>query len=288
MFKKIILLAISFVAVIWLFFVLTTPRLSEPSAIVTNQVSSSTSIEISVEETDLIFDTPASVITSQIVLDLEPKIVAEPQPVIKADPEIINDANFPKTIILSVPFTSQAPLAEWSDPRQQDGCEEAAVLMAMAWALDFKFDKAKAKQEIVAMADYQIEKFGSSIDTNSADTLARLINGYWDYDLAEVVTKFDKQILIDILQSGRLIIAPTNGRKLGNPNFTAPGPTTHMIVIKGYDFATDQFITNDPGTRNGENYRYSSKVILNAIVDYPTGKHLPQDPSKQAIIVVSK
>jgi hypothetical protein len=36
-------------------------------------------------------------------------------------------------INISVPFTSQAPLGQWKDERQQDGCEEASAAMAMAW-----------------------------------------------------------------------------------------------------------------------------------------------------------
>ena len=43
-------------------------------------------------------------------------------------------------VLLNVPFTSQAPFGEWSDPRHQDGCEEAAALMAvMAMSEDSKF-----------------------------------------------------------------------------------------------------------------------------------------------------
>ena len=39
-----------------------------------------------------------------------------------------------KSVYYDVPFTSQAPLAEWDDPLQQDGCEEASSLMAASWA----------------------------------------------------------------------------------------------------------------------------------------------------------
>jgi len=189
---------------------------------------------------------------------------------------------------LLVPFTTQAPLAEWSDPRQQDGCEEAAVLMAMAWAQDFSLDKAKAKKEILAMSYYQEKLYGNYVDTNAEDTLLRLIKGYWNYTKAEFKTSVTKQGLINYLRQGQLVLAPTNGRALHNPNFKAPGPMTHMVVIKGYDIMTDEFITNDPGTRKGENYRYTSSVLLDAIVDYPTGHHLEQDKNKQAIIIISR
>jgi hypothetical protein len=191
-----------------------------------------------------------------------------------------------KTLI--VPFTTQAPKAQWSDPRQQDGCEEAAVLMAMAWARGIVLDTAIAKENILAMADYQVKLYGSAVDTNAEDTLLRLIKGYWSYDRAEIISKVDKDVLLQQLSAGKLILAPTNGRQLHNPNFKAPGPETHMIAIKGYDEKTDEFIVNDPGTRKGESYRYASQVLIDAIVNYPTGNHLPQDKSQKAIIIISK
>lgn len=38
------------------------------------------------------------------------------------------------TILYDVPFAAQAPFGEWSDKRQQDGCEEVSALMAVKWA----------------------------------------------------------------------------------------------------------------------------------------------------------
>jgi hypothetical protein len=46
-----------------------------------------------------------------------------------------------------------------------------------------------------------------------------------------------------------------------------------MLVIKGYDETQDQFITNDPGTKRGADYRYKTDILISALRDYPTGKH---------------
>ena len=46
-----------------------------------------------------------------------------------------------------------------------------------------------------------------------------------------------------------------------------------MIVVRGYDPVTKEFITNDPETRNGKLYKYKSDVLYEAIRDYPTGYH---------------
>ena len=62
---------------------------------------------------------------------------------------------------------------------------------------------------------------------------------------------------------------PAAGRELGNPNFTGEGPLYHMYVIRGY--TADTFITNDPGTRNGENYIYAIDVVMNSIGDWNNG-----------------
>ena len=75
------------------------------------------------------------------------------------------------------------------------------------------------------------------------------------------------------LEAGHLVIIPTNGQALKNPNFTLPGPERHMLVVKGYDYETEEFITNDPGTRNGADYRYKKDLLFEAIRNYKTGFH---------------
>ena len=61
-----------------------------------------------------------------------------------------------------------------------------------------------------------------------------------------------------------------------------------MLVIKGYDAETDQFITNDPGTRRGAGYRYAAAALFAAINDYPTGDHLLITTVTKAMIVVAR
>ena len=91
------------------------------------------------------------------------------------------------------------------------------------------------------------------------------------------------------LARGNLVLVPANGIKLNNPNFTPPGPDRHMLVIKGYDLDSGEFITNDPGTRKGEGYRYKEEIIMGAITDYPTGDHLQMTGEEEkAMIVVER
>lgn len=187
-----------------------------------------------------------------------------------------------------VPFTPQAPFAEWEDERFQDGCEEASVLMAMSWVFDEKLSREEAKSKIIEMSAFEKEKFGSFKDTSATDTAIRLIYGTYNYKNYEVKNNIEIGDIVDALSAGNLVIAPFDGRALKNPYYTPPGPERHMLVIRGYDKIKKEFITNDGGTRRGENYRYKEKILYDAIRDYPTGEDIPINEIQKNIIIIKK
>lgn len=194
-----------------------------------------------------------------------------------------------KKILLDVPFTVQAPLLEWSDPHFQDACEEASVLMAMKWIKNEEFGtKAESRNEILAISLWQTEKFGSYHDTSAEDTAERIFKGYFNYNDVSVRKNISSDDIILELEMGNIVIAPMNGQALKNPFFTQPGPERHMVLIKGYDPESQEFITNDPGVSQGKSYRYPVNVFMEAIRDYPTGDHLPIVSEEKNIIVVRK
>ncbi|MFH1745226.1 MAG: C39 family peptidase [bacterium] len=198
--------------------------------------------------------------------------------------DIIDSIN----IIQKVPFTSQAPFGEWNDDRFQDGCEEASSLMAVKWARgEIIATRESARNEILAIAEFEKENYQIYEDTSVYDTLERLIKKYFQYDGAVEFRDFSLNDLKKKLEEGKIIIVPADGQKLNNPYFTPPGPEHHMLVIIGYDENTKEFITNDPGTRRGAGYRYNEDILFSAIRDYPTGKHLPIAKDEKAAIVVS-
>lgn len=186
---------------------------------------------------------------------------------------------------LSVPFTSQAPFARWSDDTFQNGCEEASLVMAAYWLSGKPLTKEIAEQEIVALSVFERKTRGHAVDTSAADTAA-LFHDYYEAELPEARYDITVADIRAVLSEGAIVIVPTNGRKLGNPNFKSPGPLTHMLVIIGYDAEQHEFIVNDPGTRLGKSYRYDESVLLAAIRDYPTGKHLPIIEERTAMIVI--
>ncbi len=214
--------------------------------------------------------------TEEVFLDKEDKKVEEVEEEV---PETL--------LILDVPFVVQAPFAEWDNPIYQDGCEEAASLMAILWAKGSKgISRLEAKEEIDAIAEYQKEKYGQYQDTSVIDTVERIIKGYFNYKKAEVKEDIALEDIIDEVSAGNLVIVPCNGQWLGNPYYTRPGPERHNLVIRGYDADKREFITNDPGTKRGEMYRYNEDVLYQAIRDYPTGAHLPIEGIKKNMIVV--
>lgn len=184
---------------------------------------------------------------------------------------------------LNVPFTSQAPHANW-DEDHREFCEEAAVLMAGRYfskrTIENKDDAEAALQQLKTR---ELELFGYFKDTTAAET-AQLLE-----DVYAVMTEVIRDPTIDQLKAalaaGRLVLIPAAGRQLGNPNFRRPGPLYHMLVLKGYTKG-GKFITNDPGTRKGADYVYPFERVMTAMHDWNNGN--VADGGKVAIIVRSQ
>lgn len=194
----------------------------------------------------------------------------------------------PKKILIEVPFTVQAPYANWNDPRQKHGCEEAVSLMALRWAEGKKLTSKEALREIIAISDFEKKKYGEFQDASSEDTLEWIIKDYFGYKNAFLRYDITVEDIKKELAEGNVVIVPVDGRTLKNPFYTQSGPERHKILIKGYDDTTQEFITNDPGTRRGEGYRYGYSVLERALADYLTGKEELVSQIRSAMIVVSK
>jgi hypothetical protein len=195
----------------------------------------------------------------------------------------------PRSIAHDVPFAAQAPLGNWSDRRQQEGCEEASVLMAVRWARgEGVIDAADAEREIIAAAEYQKEAYGTHEDTSAADTVDRIFKGYFGFDGAELREGVGADEIMATVTAGNVAVVPVNGRLLPNPWFAPPGPMRHMLVVTGYDAETDEFITNEPGTRRGEGFRYPREAMQAALMDYASGYHAPIIEVRTAMIVVGQ
>ncbi|MFA5946161.1 MAG: C39 family peptidase [Patescibacteria group bacterium] len=185
---------------------------------------------------------------------------------------------------LSVPFSSQAPFMKW-DAYHEETCEEASLLMAVEYYQGTKaetLDPQFAEDEYAKMTDIE-NSLGYGLSMTSAETVATL-EKYSDKFTARVIDNPTVDELKALIKKGDPIVAPAAGRKLGNPFFTGEGPLYHMLVIRGY--TKDTFITNDPGTRHGENYSYNTSVFMNAIGDWNSGD--PEHGAKRVIVLEPK
>lgn len=218
-------------------------------------------------------------------LILEEEVVAaeEPREEIEQAVEIIEPLETPgesQAINLALPFTSQAPTGNWDQP-YQDACEEASLLMVDYY---YQAKKMPAKEEVEvilsSMVSWQEENWGGHHNLPLAK-LAEYIRLFYDYRV-EIVENVTVSQLKDFLDNGQPIIAPADGHKLANPFFSGEGPDYHMLVIKGY--VDNNFITNDPGTRRGEDFVYSFQNMIDSIFDWDTKKSSATGPKNVLVL----
>lgn len=171
---------------------------------------------------------------------------------------------------LAVPFTSQAPQGNWQEP-WQNACEEASIVMIQNFYKDESLNPEKARQQILEV--FKLKKLTAPVSKDeSLERIEEVINSGDLSWRVHVVNNPDLATIKKELSVNHPIIAPVYAPLLKNPNYTNPEPSYHVIVITGYDDASGEFITNDPGTKDGENYRVSFDVLLNALHDYLANK----------------
>lgn len=200
--------------------------------------------------------------------------------------DIPSETGLPEAVEWAVPFTPQAPLGNWDDVQQGNGCEEASILMVYAWLNSTDLKPEPTAIEIEKLSDFSLNLLGHFHDISNEDTL-KLMNEYFQSDFGYIEAKPNVELIKTKLAQGNVIIAAVNGDKLGNPYYQIPTPANHKIVVIGYDDRTQEFITHDPGTSRGEGTRYAYNQLLEAITDYPTGYRESFDQPAQSIIVIS-
>jgi hypothetical protein len=183
---------------------------------------------------------------------------------------------------LAVPFMSQAPLADW-DPLHEEACEEASVLMVRGYyqGESGRYDPNEAEDLIQDLVRFQTDHYGFFEDTSATETVRfaeaafpELEGHVYDIKNPDSVKRW--------IAEGFPVIIPADGKTLPNPNFRNGGPKYHMLVVRGY--TGDQFITNDPGTRKGENFLYTYHGLLDAAHDW-NGGDVPN--GRRVMIVLS-
>ncbi|OGH68198.1 MAG: hypothetical protein A3C15_01095 [Candidatus Magasanikbacteria bacterium RIFCSPHIGHO2_02_FULL_50_9b] len=179
-------------------------------------------------------------------------------------------------VILDVPFTVQAPFNSWRAQPFKDACEEAVIIMAESYYTGDDLTPTYVRNRILAFAAYEKKYFGFHQDTNS-DYTELLIDAQSKIWGTVVLNPTIDQIKKEI-DGGRPVIHIAYSPKLKNPHYRLRMNPYHVVLIVGYDEARAEFVTHDPGTRFGENYRYPMNVIMDSNHDYQkpnkgTGRH---------------
>ena len=171
----------------------------------------------------------------------------------------------------------------WTVP-WNEACEEVSVFMAMQWATHADPITAKtASTEILKIVAFENAAFGYHNDTTLRET-AKLFTRFYHYDNIELSYDISIDDIRRELASGNVVLLPAAGSLLKNPYFSSP-PPYHMVVAVGYDDVSREFIVQEPGTRRGENYRYSYDTLSNAIHDW-TGNNATMTTGRKGMIVV--
>lgn len=188
----------------------------------------------------------------------------------------------PAEVNLAIPFTPQAPHGNWEDP-YGEFCEEASILMAARFMEGQTIASPEAAdQAMLAIQDYEEQRFGYYKDTNVAET-AIILREYLNQPNVQIIENPTVQDIKQAVAAGKPVIVPAAGRQLGNPYFTGEGPLYHMYVVKGYT-KDGKFIVNDPGTRRGADFLYDQSTVMNSMHDWRTDRQI--ELGRKAIIVV--
>lgn len=192
---------------------------------------------------------------------------------------------------LRAPFILQAPFGNWDDFVFQNACEEASIAMAMGWIRGVQnISPAEAEKQILDIVGFENSEFGYNTDTDVFD-MQIIFQKHFKHQNVSTQKNISIQDIKDELHKGNLIIVPAYGRALKNPNYSGAGPIAHMLVIAGYDPQTEEFITNDPGTRKGAGYRYGENALFSAIWNYPSSQDNipePAGPLEKVMLIVGK
>ncbi len=188
----------------------------------------------------------------------------------------------PPSLQITVPFTPQAPTANW-DEVHNEGCEEASAIMAHAYFTNtISLPPELVEQEISKLTNWQNTELGYHLSITTEEVI-QMIKA--NYNLNAEAVGISETVIKEALAANKLVIVPANGQMLGNPYYKQPGPIYHMFVITGYN--NNGFVTNDPGTKRGQNYQYTYSTIAAATGNW---NHSAEEVnlSDKKIIIVSK
>ncbi len=173
-------------------------------------------------------------------------------------------------IDLNVPFISEAPEKIWSGP-WLNGCEEASVAMVDNFYIGK--NKVSAKDAATLMNKlfaWQNKIYKSNANSNATRTVEMILKNNLSFK-TQIVRNPTLEQIKDELRANRPVISLHYGFDLQNSDlvFRRDGSAYHMVVIKGFDDNTDEFIVHDNGShKNGVDFRYKYDILMSSLRDY--------------------
>lgn len=193
-------------------------------------------------------------------------------------------ATLPSSAKLNVPFSPQAPFANW-DAAHEEACEEMSLIMVVHALHHSELTAENAERELQTLLTWEATH-GYSVDV-TIEQLSAITRD--EYGIrSSTVSGVSEESIERAIAAGHPVILPIAGRELGNPYFSGEGPWYHMLVVTGYRhgfFGQTIFITNDPGTKRGENYEYGASTLINAVHDW-TGVKEEIDRGERRMMII--
>lgn len=197
--------------------------------------------------------------------------------------KIVTPKSIPKTVVLQVPFSAQAPTDNWS--RNED-CEETSIAMVYAFLIgniENKLPEVATQEAIDNLKKWEQTNLGYNANTG-ADATTKMAESALSLKIRQIQNYTEADLKTELINEHPILL-PINAKLLGSPQYLNDGPTYHMIVIRGFKDST--FIVNDPGTNNGNGNEYSFSILQKASADWDnTTKTM--DPNRKFALVVSK
>ncbi len=186
-----------------------------------------------------------------------------------------------KAVNWNVPFFPQAPDADWSLP-WQEACEEASVVLAYHYATGIPLDRSTFRQDVLDLVAWQKKAWGDYIHSDMSQTL-RFFTEHYGFSGAKILQNPTAEDLKNVLRQGSIIVAPFAGRRLLNPFYSGIGPIYHVLVIRGFD--ETHFITNDVGTKRGQDFIYPIERVMQALHDWNGTEEAMEQGPRRVIVV---
>jgi hypothetical protein len=162
---------------------------------------------------------------------------------------------------INVPYTSQAPAGNWSEP-WGNACEETSIYMVSSFYANDPIKRDAAIKNIKNILAVKKQDFKVSKD-ESLQEISDLIKALGFPWTTKIVNNPTEEQLKQELSANRPIIVPVFAPTLGQTD----GADYHVMVLIGYDDATKTFIVNDPGITNGQNRHFPYDTFMAAIHD---------------------